>query len=210
MPVLNIPPTGWSPPGYEIPHTTFPIPVQMPEYRTPQIVFQPNHCCRPYPIAPPWEEDESEIIPPQPTEVQDKIPSHKIPILEKYPWQETVKTKKLSIPPTVLSEGDRFLIINGNSIWSENTNKIAYYNGCEWKYDCPLPGWVVYIEDEDEFYKYDGNHWKIISTQHESASSDLTLLEARIQALESALENVIHNNLNIIYDSDLKNLLVTL
>jgi hypothetical protein len=70
-------------------------------------------------------------------------------------WQDSVKSKTTTAPPTTLAKGDRYLVPSGASgAWADKTNQIAHYNGSAWEYYAPDIGWSVYVDDEDKNYVY--------------------------------------------------------
>ena len=98
---------------------------------------------------------------------------YRIPVLEAFPWQESVKSKSITEAPSIVSKGDRYLIYkNGVGVWDRRRGYIAWYDGFEWHYDAPLPGWTVYVEDEDEFYRYTGTSWIPNSAQSTKLAKD--------------------------------------
>ena len=140
------PPQYYSPPGYQQP---------FPDYYSyycnyPQDRYQPKN-------------NESSIDFPHEEDIDpnnEEINTYRIPILETFPWQESVISKELTYPPDDVTKGDRYLILNEPvGFWSGHLNDIAWYDGNEWKFDSPLPGWVVFIEDEDIYYHFNNNQW---------------------------------------------------
>lgn len=92
----------------------------------------------------------------------EQMDQYRIPVLEAFPWQEHVLTKNISAPPANVSKGDRYLLPNSidlPSIWSEYENHIAWFDGFNWQYNFPMPGWVVYVVDEDVHYRFNGSDW---------------------------------------------------
>lgn len=91
----------------------------------------------------------------------------RIPVLESFPWQEPVKSRNVFSPPGNSSKGDRYLIpadVDPSSSWNGKENNITWFDGFKWQYDVPFPGWVVYISDEDNHYRFDGIGWKLNNT----------------------------------------------
>ena len=99
----------------------------------------------------------------------DVIEQYRVPVLEAFPWQEPVKSKSLSSPPPVVEKGDRYLIpptVSQNSVWNGHANQIAWYDGFNWHFDTPYPGWVAYISDIDSTFRFNGDAW--VSNQSDS------------------------------------------
>ncbi len=70
-------------------------------------------------------------------------------------WQDSVKNRTTTTPPTTNAEGDRYIIPSGaTGAWSSKTNEIAHWNGTAWEYYTPDVGWSVYVDDEDKNYVY--------------------------------------------------------
>lgn len=89
---------------------------------------------------------------------------YRIPVLEAFPWQEQVLDIKVVYPPEVSSKGDRYVVpknIPSNSSWYRHKNSIAWFDGTNWHYDVPQAGWVVYVESENEFYRFNGVDWVV-------------------------------------------------
>lgn len=87
---------------------------------------------------------------------------YRIPVLESFPWQETVKSRTATFPPAVATIGDRYLIpeeVEPTSPWQTRENSIAWYDGTNWHYDPPAPGWIVYVVDQDIHLRFTGEAW---------------------------------------------------
>lgn len=70
-------------------------------------------------------------------------------------WQDSVKSKTTTTPPTTPAKDDRYLIPAGaTGVWSGKTNQIAHWNGSAWEYYTPAVGWSVYVDDENKNYVY--------------------------------------------------------
>lgn len=139
-------PAYYCPPGYQQP---------FPDYYNyqcnyPRDVFHPCHCdpCLPPPSPPDESSEEDES-------------SYRIPVLESFPWQESVISKNLQEPPLEITKGDRYLLFNDelSGDWTGHQNQIAWHDGFEWKFDNPLPGWTIYVEDEDAYYHFANGQW---------------------------------------------------
>lgn len=75
-------------------------------------------------------------------------------------WQDSVKSKTITTPPTTPTKNDRYLIPTGaTGVWSGKTNQIAHYNGSAWEYYTPDVGWSVYVDAENKNYVYNGTSW---------------------------------------------------
>ena len=87
----------------------------------------------------------------------------RVPVLDKFEWQKSVKDKDLSAPPTSPSVGDRYIVASSaTGDWSGHDDEIAQWNGSSWDFTEPLEGMFVFVEDEDELYYYITS-WQIFS-----------------------------------------------
>jgi hypothetical protein len=85
----------------------------------------------------------------------------KIPNLEIFQWQQSVKTKTLSSPPGGESKGDRYIVAaTGGGSWTGHTNDIATYDGSTWEYVTAYEGLICWIEDINKYYYFNGSSWK--------------------------------------------------
>jgi hypothetical protein len=83
---------------------------------------------------------------------------YKVPILENFEWQKPV-VDRLTAPPAH-TKGNRYLIIaTASGDWSGKENQIAISDGAAWSYILPIEGMIVWVDDEDTYYKYDGSAW---------------------------------------------------
>jgi len=79
----------------------------------------------------------------------------RVPVLDKFEWQKSVKDKDLSTPPTSPSVGDRYIVASSaTGDWSGHDDEIAQWNGSSWDFTEPLEGMFVFVEDEDKLYYY--------------------------------------------------------
>jgi hypothetical protein len=89
------------------------------------------------------------------------MPTKRIACMDEFPFQHNVKDR---ITTAVLggltpAKGDRYIITDGADI-----NKIAYCSnatGPVWTYLIPLEGWLLWVDDEDNYYKFDGTNWSM-------------------------------------------------
>ncbi len=87
----------------------------------------------------------------------------RILVMDEFPFQKNVKDRiteaaRAAISPGV--RGDRYLLTDG-----ANVNKIAYISVADtvptWVYLTPTEGYVMWVEDENEYYKFDGATWSM-------------------------------------------------
>ncbi len=72
--------------------------------------------------------------------------------------------KDLTTPPMSPDEGDCYIVAaTGTGAWSGWDNRIARYIDGEWRSYLPGAGdgkgWLVYVQDEDALYVFDGSAW---------------------------------------------------
>jgi len=88
---------------------------------------------------------------------------YKVPILENFEWQKPV-VDRLTAPPAH-TKGNRYLIIaTASGDWSGKENQIAISDGAAWSYILPIEGMIVWVDDEDVYYKYSGSAWAVFSS----------------------------------------------
>lgn len=86
-----------------------------------------------------------------------------VPVKDEFPWQDTVKDKDISTPPTSPVDGDRYIVGPSPTIgWIGHTNDIAEYVEAttSWLFLTPGNGWRVHLDDEDALYKFSVDHWE--------------------------------------------------
>ncbi len=89
-----------------------------------------------------------------------KIISYVESVVNGLDWQDSVKDKDLSTPPSSPSTGDRYIVASGGTgDWSGHDNDIAEYNGSSWDFTTPTEGTACWVEDEDGNYTYNGSSW---------------------------------------------------
>lgn len=72
-------------------------------------------------------------------------------------------TRKARLGITPLSIGDRYIVAAGAiNAWSGKDNQIAEWDGSSWVFTVPKKGYTLYIDDENQHYKFNGSIWEII------------------------------------------------
>jgi len=139
--------------------------------------------------------------------------SYKVDPRETSFFQPAVEDKDLTVPPAY-SKGKRYIVGAGaTGAWNLKGNYIVDDNGAGWDFITPKEGMVVYIKDEDKFYKYISS-WTELSPV-ETATTIATLLHAatdktsfadndEIPIIDSAASNVLKKNLWSVVKSTLK------
>ena len=85
---------------------------------------------------------------------------YRVPVLEKFEWQQAVIDKDLSTPPVSPVKGDRYLVkATGLGAWAGKDNNFAWFDGSVWKFDAPMEGHQTWVKDEDRVYFFNGTSW---------------------------------------------------
>ncbi len=94
-----------------------------------------------------------------------KIISYMEGLLNGLDWQESVKDKDLSTPPSSPATGDRYIIkATGTGAWAGHDNNFTEWNGSSWEFVSADEGTCCWVEDEDKNYAYNGTSWVSIGT----------------------------------------------
>ena len=84
---------------------------------------------------------------------------YRVPVLENFEWQRPVEDRVVA-PAGGEAKGIRYLVIaTASGDFAGQENKIAYYDGAAWQFDAPLEGMILWVKDEDKYYRYDGSSW---------------------------------------------------
>lgn len=81
------------------------------------------------------------------------------------PYQQQVIDKDLTAPPGGESEGDRYIVgPSATGDWSGHDGEIAWMDdSATWHFDAPVAGWLTWVIDEAEAYKYTGSAWEVFA-----------------------------------------------
>lgn len=100
--------------------------------------------------------------------------------------------KDLTAPPSSPSEGDRY-IVGGSATgdWATKDNQIAIYDGSGWMFMEPNDGWLCWVEDETEAYRYVGSAWSALAavprvTSPNGATLEMGIVEEELTGLSGA------------------------
>lgn len=139
------PPEYYCPPGFQKPFSDY----YNYQCNYPKDVFHQVKC------------KEKPETPDEPITDDEDENSYRIPVLESYPWQETVISKDLLSPPHFKTKGDRYLLYSDEleGEWIGHQNEIAWYDGFKWNFDEPLSGWTLFVEDEKAYYHFSEDQW---------------------------------------------------
>lgn len=75
-------------------------------------------------------------------------------------WVDPVKDKDLSAPPGSPATDDRYIVASGGSgLWSGHDTEIAEWDGAAWQFTTPVIAMTTYVEDETEYYSWNGSAW---------------------------------------------------
>ena len=100
----------------------------------------------------------------------------RVPDLQKFEWQKSVKDKDILTPPGTPAGGDRYLIVGaGADAWAGKDNQIATWTGTAWEYTIQAEGMQVWVADEDKVYRcVGGTTWTIEPTHVQQHSITAT------------------------------------
>ena len=88
--------------------------------------------------------------------------TYRVPILDTFEYQQPVLDKDLITSPGVTggNKGDRYIVGATGGDWSTGTVlDITYYDGADWQFVTPTNGFIVWVEDEKEFYRFSEGVW---------------------------------------------------
>jgi len=85
---------------------------------------------------------------------------YRVPVLEHFEWQRPVSSR-VTVPVGGEAEATRYLVIATSSgAFVGQENNIAYYYNSTWTFDVPTEGTILWVNDEDKYYKYNGTAWE--------------------------------------------------
>ena len=71
-----------------------------------------------------------------------------------------VKSRSLATPPGSPAEGDAYLVAaSPTGGWSGKAGKLAVFVDGGWLFHAPLDGWLLYVEDDDQFVQRQAGVW---------------------------------------------------
>lgn len=74
--------------------------------------------------------------------------------------QPVVKSRTVATPPGSPAAGDAYLVAaSPTGAWTGKAGKIACYVDAAWAFHNPLDGWILYVEDDDEFIQRRVGAW---------------------------------------------------
>jgi len=119
----------------------------------------------------------------------------KVPTLENYQFQPSVKDKDLSAPPAA-TKGHRYIVAaTGSGDWTGHTGDIAIGNGSGWDFVTKAEGLITWVEDENLYYYFDGSNWIVSNPFNKTISGEIigltdkpTPLDADVALIESVAD----------------------
>ena len=108
--------------------------------------------------------------------------TYKVPILDFYEWQKSVKSIGLTTPPEDPEHGDRYIIgFNPSGDWHNKPKRIAEFSNGSWSFTEPKTGMMVLIENENKLFQYISKSWKdfallILGNRQISNTPDLYII----------------------------------
>lgn len=73
----------------------------------------------------------------------------------------SVVDKDLTTPPATPEEGDVYIVPSGaGGAWSGHEKEVAYFEQI-WRFITPNEGLMLWVQDEDVFYVFDGSNWGV-------------------------------------------------
>ncbi len=82
------------------------------------------------------------------------IREKRIPSLGDFEWQQSI-LDMLATPPSNPVKGDRYIVISpATSQWAGHEGDIAWYDGSEWRFDSPADGWLAFVIEKQNYYRY--------------------------------------------------------
>ena len=90
--------------------------------------------------------------------------------------------------PGAPATGSKYIVPAGTTgAWSGHANEIATWSGTVWSYQTPVEGWLVYIDDENQYCFYNGMAWVVNmaaahAASHEDGGADELIVENLLTA----------------------------
>lgn len=92
--------------------------------------------------------------------------------------QLSVADKDLTSPPGSPSVGDAYIVASvATGDWTSKEGNIAVYDGYGWVFHVPNAGWLCWVEDESDAYRYSGLSWAALSATPRVVSAGGAVLE---------------------------------
>ena len=105
-----------------------------------------------------------------------------------------VADKDLATPPPSPANGDAYIIAaSPTGAWSGKAKYIAYYNA-SWKFISPNEGLMVWVNDEDKIYVYNGASWNAYGDLNSLAMLGVNAMPDATNRLSVNTDAVLFNN----------------
>lgn len=80
-----------------------------------------------------------------------------------------VKSRTIATPPGSPAEGDAYLVAaSPTGDWSGKAGKLAVFVDGGWLFHSPLDGWLLYVEDDDQFVQRQAGLWSpLLASVHD-------------------------------------------
>jgi len=80
-------------------------------------------------------------------------------------WQNSVISKGVNTPPLLPNVDDRYIVgVSPTGLWNGKANNISSWNGTAWTFISPNDGFIAFVEDEDNYYSFNGTAWFRLET----------------------------------------------
>lgn len=78
--------------------------------------------------------------------------------------QAAAITRGTNNPPASPATGDAYIVpAVAYGLWAGHGTELAIWHDTAWFFYVPAAGWIIYIADEDDYYKFDGTKWTAFS-----------------------------------------------
>jgi hypothetical protein len=100
--------------------------------------------------------------------------NYKVPEFSTYEFQKPVLDKDLNDPPAT-TKGNRYIVGSSpTGDWADHAGDIAIGTGSTWEFVTKKEGMLIYIKDEDKFYKYISSWSEYIGQQGPTGATGAT------------------------------------
>lgn len=86
--------------------------------------------------------------------------NYRVNVRDEFSWQSPVNSR-VATPVGGETKGYRYLVTVGTGVFAGHDNQIAYADSDTptWQFITPLEGWILWVDNENEYYKFDGTNW---------------------------------------------------
>lgn len=94
------------------------------------------------------------------------IAAHPATAAAKFTTSENVKDKDLTTPPGAPAMGDKYIVASvATGAWVTHETEIAEWDGSVWVFTIPVEGTIIWVDDENLLYAFDGTAWASVSSK---------------------------------------------